>query len=130
MRTVLAFLAVFLLACGGMLSVFIPDLPVVLPPDSRTFTGRVDESEGTSTTHVRGISESTDLPTVQRHLHDQLVSAGYSVQTTPTDDGVVLTAQGDGDTVVVTLDDRAGPRGCGFDVVWVQAIAPGEPNRR
>ncbi|MCB9677844.1 MAG: hypothetical protein H6737_22260 [Alphaproteobacteria bacterium] len=107
------------LGCGGMLGIFIPDLPVVLPSDARVFNGREKTEAGVSTTRVHGITDSTDLPTLERHLRDQLLSDGWDVSTSSTPEGVVLTGTRDGASVAITLQRMSGQGGCEYEVVWV-----------
>ena len=103
------------LGCGGMMGIFIPELPVELPADARVFSGRTNDA---GITRVSGSVEASTLDELERSFRAQLVRDGWGVTRTSEEPGAhaVLTGIRGDETVVITL--RAGRQYRSFEVIW------------
>jgi hypothetical protein len=113
--TLLCLLCLLCLACGGMMGVFIPDLPVALPPEGvRVFVGLEEQGQ----TRVSGISESMSHAAVRQHFLAQLEAGGWAVQEEEIDASTVLNGQRGRERLVITVTGPEEPP-AEFEVRWM-----------
>lgn len=107
--------ALLCLACGGMMDIFIPELPIELPPERRVTSGKTHDDD---TTTVRGFSEGMDRAAVRRHFVAQLSAGGWTVEEGEADDGgVTITATRAGEQLSIQLGGGQTPP-TDFAIEW------------
>lgn len=103
------------LACGGMMGIFIPDLPIRLPRQGvRVFHGKVVGG----VTRVGGIIEGMDHAAICRHFAAQMQAGGWSVEQRGTAPRTVLSGQRGAERLEVEITGPMPGGSADFDVRW------------
>jgi len=103
------------LACGGMMGVFIPDLPIRLPRQGvRVFHGK---EEG-GVTRVGGIIEGMDHEAICRHFTAQMQAGGWIVGRSGAEPRTILTGQRGTERLEVEISGPMPGASADFDVRW------------
>lgn len=116
MRTSLAFLALFLLACSGALNSMTPAVPVSVPAGANTTGINIATHNGVSTTDVSFSTAKTPTE-LQTGFETELIDAGWELQSTAGSGDSVITATKGDEALSITI--RTGADGAEFDVHWV-----------
>lgn len=112
----------FCLACGGMMDIFVPDLPIELPARGvRVFAGR---EEG-ALTQVDGVIEAMDHEAICQHFTTQLQGGGWRVERNEEGAETVLTGRRGPETLEVRVSGPAPYAAAGFKIRWTQADSTG-----
>jgi len=103
-----------------MMSVFVPTLPIDLPPDVRVMSGVESEENGRKHTRVSGLSDAQGRTEIQQFYIEQLHDQRWVVSEEKDTEGrIQIHGQRGTEELRIVLEAEEGPPAF-FAVEWIQ----------